>query len=273
MHSSKIIHFTLVINLALAIFLLVATAGCGQESQKITGEVLSESGTALYGAEVTACYSGWGWSSGQLVWDKDFCSETVLTDEMGRFVIRFNGPDYMRLRAKKEGWIQTEDFKATDSRIVLVSNEKRSARLVAERQQQERVFQQQLPGESAESYYCRVILKTSRHIGLNYRDSTLSIIPTLLKFAGHDEALFALQGAPPGNAQSFSTEVMFRIDGKTIDSNATLRLAESGCGTDLHFIQINIPQQLFDENKRVEILIPSVGAMMDIQIWKPLPAL
>jgi len=107
---SKIHNPDSIIKIAWAALILLANTACNHDSRTISGEILYESGAALSGVRVTACYSGWGWSAGSLVWDKDYCSDPVLTDQDGKYVIQFSGPEAMRLRAVKKGWVQTRDF-------------------------------------------------------------------------------------------------------------------------------------------------------------------
>ncbi len=79
------------IKIACAILFLSAGSGCSDEPITITGRVLDESGASVSGVAVSACYLGWGWSGHQLVWDKDYCSETVQTNSGGSYVINFRG--------------------------------------------------------------------------------------------------------------------------------------------------------------------------------------
>jgi hypothetical protein len=88
------IHNFLVIifKAALTLLLLVAVIGCPYDPLTITGKVVDESGAALGDVTVWACYSGWGWPKGHLGWDQDYCSETIQTNQDGRYVIKFKGP-------------------------------------------------------------------------------------------------------------------------------------------------------------------------------------
>ena len=133
--------------------ILITHSSCSYERQVITGTVEDESGSALSGASVTACYSGWGWSSGYLVWDKEYCSEPVTSTDDGLYEITINSSRYIRLRAKKQGWIQTGDFNRSNPRIILTPtsffhNKHREKIRLREEQ-----FRKRLTGESATRYY------------------------------------------------------------------------------------------------------------------------
>lgn len=245
---------------------LTASFACTRELQTITGKVVDESGAALNDAAVTACYSGWGWSSGQLVWDKDFCSEPVLTNNEGFYVISFKGPNFIRLRAKKKGWIQTQDFNANDSRIILIQNKVYSARIVAEASLREITFRQRLSDESDVEYYCRVVISRNRPITLNYRGATLSIVPSLLLSDDQGVALFGMQGSAVA-VSSFANEAMFRINGEMVNGNFSFKPGVKVCGPDIHFIGSTASGIHLETDKRIEIFIPSIRAMFDVQSW------
>ena len=61
-------------------FMCEILESCAHEERPLTGKVVDESGNGIGRVAVRACYTGWGWSNGGLVWDKPHCSETVLTD-------------------------------------------------------------------------------------------------------------------------------------------------------------------------------------------------
>ncbi len=267
MKSIKSKTHTTVIKYACAILFLIASPGCAYENQKITGKVIGESGVALSGVSVTACYSGWGWSSGHLVWDKSYCSKPVLTDDYGLYVINFKGPDFIRLKAKKNGWIQTQDFNARDSQIILIRNEVYSSRMRAEASLHEKNFRKRASNESAREYYCRVILSRSRSINLDYQGGvTLSIVPILHKDDDHRDVFFAVKGETKAT-HSLVNEAVFRINGQTVNKNFSFRSGEKSCETDIHFIVSNISGLHLESDKRLEILVPSIRAMFDIQTW------
>jgi len=255
-----------IIKIACAILFLILNTGCNHEPQTITGTVVDESGFALSDVAVKACYSGWGWSRGSVVWDKDYCSDTVMTSNDGLYVINFEGPNSMRLTAKKEGWIQAQDFNTMDSHVILIKSEDYSARQVAESRIREEAFRQQLPNESATEYYCRVILSRNRPVNLHYNDETLSITPILLKYDDHSNALFALRGSS-ALVSLFSNEVMLKLNGQTLNSNFSDRLVATTCGSDVHILNFNVPSLSLGAEEQIEIFIPSIRAMLDMKIW------
>ena len=266
MNNVKYSNLAAIIKITCAILFLIIDTGCTHEPQTITGKVVDESGFALSDVAVKACYSGWGWSQGSVVWDKNYCSETVLTSNDGLYVINFEGPVSMRLMAKKEGWIQAQDFNTMDSHVILTKSEDYSARQVAESRMREEAFRQRLPNESDTKYYCRVILSRNRPVNLYYNGETLSITPTLLKSYDHSKALFALRGSSR-IVGLFSNEFMLKFNGQTLNSNFSRRLVATTCSSDVHILTFNVPSLSLDAEQQVEIFIPSISAIFDMQIW------
>lgn len=244
-------------------------SACSYEPLTITGKVVDEFGHALIDVDVWACYSGWGWSEegGYLVWDKNYCSETTQTNHDGLYVITFKGPTSSRLMARKDGWVQTQDYNTTHSSIVLTKSEDHSDRLRAESMQRELEHRQRLPGESETDYYCRVILPEIRSVNLSYQDEPLSITPALLKHDSQSDALFAIRGSS-GAVKAFSYEMVLKINGETSDNNVLLKSVETSCRLDVHFIGVSIPDLNAWTDARVEILVPSISAMFDMHIWR-----
>lgn len=255
-----------VIKIVGAFLLLAAAAGCTYETQTIKGKVVDESGAALSDVAVSACYSGWGRSSGYVVWDKEFCSELILTNNDGSYIIHIKGPEVMRLWAKKDGWIQTQDFNSKDSRIFLTKTAEYSARQAAETRLRGENFRNRLPAESVAEYYCRVILSKIQPVTMDYQGEPLSIVPSLLKFDNHSDALFAVQGSSMA-ANSFANEVVFRINGQTVNGNSSFRSVVTTCKSDIHFIEANIPGLYSGKDERIEIFVPSIRALLDMQTW------
>lgn len=253
------------IGFIFALLLLVTMTACSYGPLTITGTVVDESGTALSDVAVLACYSGWGWSKGQLVWDKDYCSETTLTNDAGLFVISFRGPASSRLMARKEGWVQTQDFNTTHSRITLTRSADHSSRARAAQEQQERDIRQRLPAETETGYYCRVILPATRPINLNYHDGTLSITPVLLEQENQNGALFAVRGSNEA-VYAFSEEVVLKLNGKPSAGPVSLKSIETSCGPDVYFIEVSTPVSTASADNQAEILLPSVSAMFDMQL-------
>lgn len=266
MNKFKHKYSATVIKIAYAFLLLTAAAGCTYGTQTITGKVVDESGAALSDVAVSACYSGWGWSSGSLVWDKDYCSELILASNDGSYVIYFKGPDVMRLRARKDGWVQTQDFNTKNSRIFLTKSAEYSARQAAETRLREENFQHQLPAESNAEYYCRVILPRIQSVTLDYQGEPLSIVPSLLKYDNHSDALFAVRGSSKATS-SFANEAVFRINGQTVNGKFSSSTVATPCKSNIHFIEAKIPGLYLGKAERIEILVPSIHALLDMQTW------
>lgn len=265
MNKIKRNYSATVIKIACAFLLLTIDSGCTYGNQTITGKVVDESGAALSDVAVSACYSGWGWSSG-VVWDKDYCSELILTNDDGLYIIDFKGPDVMRLRARKDGWIQTQDFTTKDSRIFLTKTAEYSARQAAETRLREENFRDRLPDESDAEYYCRVILSRVQPVTLDYRGEPLSIVPSLLIYDDHSDALFAVHGSSLA-ASSLAKEIVLRMNGQTVSGNFSFRSIVPTCKADIHFIEARIPALYLGKDERIEILVPSIHALLDMQNW------
>jgi len=263
-------NYSTAIFKTISIFLLLtALAGCTDKNQTITGQVVDEAGAALSGVAVSACYSGWGWSHEYLVWDKEYCSKPVFTNIDGSYVIIFSGPDVMRLRVKKDGWIQTQDFNSKDALLFLTRNEEYRSRQATDVRLQEFHFRQRLADESDADYYCRVVKARSRPVSLIFQGATLSIVPSLLRSPDHNGALFAVRGSALA-ASAFTDDVRLRIDGQAIDNKIFLRPDLAPCASNLRFMEAVLPPT-FKEDSLIEIIIPSVRAAMDMQIWSVEP--
>lgn len=249
------------------ILFLMTAIGCSYEPLTIIGKAVDESGAALGNVTVWACYSGWGWGEeeGYLVWDKNYCSETTQTNHDGLYVITFKGPASSRLRARKDGYVQTQDFNTTHSRIVLTSSEVHRTRLRAEANQRGLEHRRRRAEESETDYYCRVIFPDFRPVNLNYKAEALSITPALLGHDSQSDALFAVRGLS-GAVDEFSREVVLKVNGEALDSNLSLMSVETSCGVDVHFIGVNIPGLNAWPDNGVGILVPGSNAMFDMQI-------
>lgn len=264
MKSSTLHSAATIIKFALALSILLGVAACSRDTRTISGTVVDESGAALAGAGVTACYSGWGWSSGSLVWDKDYCSDPVLTDRNGNYRIQFAGPESMRLRAVKQGWIQTRDFNSTHHHIILSRVEDEQARQRAASQAREQHVRLRQPGETAADYYCRVILPRTRPVVLNYHDQRLSIIPALL--LDEQRALFALRG-PVASVNDFAADAELQLHGERLKAEPALPPASLACEPESYLLSVAVPERLAIPSDRVELAIPSVRALLDLQVW------
>jgi hypothetical protein len=267
MNNGKLNCLATIIKIISEILFLTVCVGCTNETLIIKGKVVDESGNSLSDVSVWACYSGWGWGeAGYLVWDKDYCSETTQTNPNGLYVITFKGPASSRLRTRKDGWVQAQDFNTTHSIIILTKSEDYSTRLTSEAKLRENKHRQQLPEESETEYYCRAILSKIRSVNMNYHGEILSITPNFLKYGGHSDALFALRGSSRA-ANSFSDEAVLKIDGETLNSNVALKSVVTGCEADVNFIGVNIPSSNLLTDARIEILVPSISAMFEMETW------
>ena len=267
MYTEKIKKIATLIRFIFTMLFMMASTACSYDLLTITGMVVDESGNSLSNVSVRACYSGWGWGeAGYLVWDKDFCSETTQTDQAGLYVITFKGPDSSRLMASKDGWVQTQGYNTTHSRIVLTKSEDHSSRLRAEAQRRDQENRQRLPEESEADYYCRVIFPEIRSVNLNYQDEILAITPTLLVKDAQSDALFTVHGSFTA-VNTFLDELVVNINSEAQGSNFSLKPVESSCGPDVHFVKVNITGLNAWPDARVDILVPSISAMFDLQPW------
>ncbi|NKB98798.1 MAG: hypothetical protein GKR90_09945 [Pseudomonadales bacterium] len=245
-----------------------------QDERTIEGLVVSEAGAALSEVTVTACYLGWGRSQGQIVWDKRFCSEPVLTDAAGRYVVAFEGPEYMTLHATKEQWQQIQDSSSLSTKIVLSNIAERNAEQAARAARIEAEFRMRREGETAPDYYCRVAAQRSQVVRLNYQNQTLSITQAALvldeeldgTLNGKDTLLFGLI-APESTSSTFVSELVFVVDGSPIAGEFELRAAPPDCGLGSHLVQATLPLGRFSR-EQVGLLAPSVKAGWDMKIWR-----
>ncbi len=267
MNKWKIKKLATNIKIVCAFLFLMTGVACSHDPLTITGRVVDESGNSLSDVSVWACYSGWGWGeAGYLVWDKDYCSETTQTNHDGLYIITFKGPVSSRLRASKDGWVQTQAFNTTHSRIVLTWSEDHSSRLRAEAKKRDLEHRQRRAEESETGYYCRAILPENKFVNLNYQDETLAITPSLLVNDTQSDALFAVRGSSRG-VNTFLGELVLKINGEAPGSDFSLKSVDTSCGLDVQFIGVSIPGLNAWAEARLEILAPSVSAMFDMQIW------
>lgn len=251
-----------------AISFLLTGIGCSYQPLTINGQVVDESGNALDNVHVWACYSGWGWSeeAGYLVWDKNYCSEPTQTNHDGLYTITFRGPTSSRLRAKKDGYVQTQDFNTKDSHLVLTRNKVHQSRRRAEAKQRDLEKRLWRPGESETDYYCRVIIPDFTPVNLKYKNDVISITPVLLEHDSQSNTIFSVNGLS-GDIQQFSREIVIKVNGATLNSNFSVLPVETACGPDVHFIRVDIPDFNGWSKNEVEILVPSSNAAFDMQIW------
>ena len=100
-----------------------------------------------------------------------------------------------------------------------------------------------------------------------YNDETISITPILLLYDDHNNALLALRGSSR-IASLFSNEAMFNFNGQTLNSKFSHRLVATTCGSNVHILNFNVPSLSLGAEDQIEIFIPSIHAMFDMQIWR-----
>ena len=249
------------------LLLLMTGVACNHDPLTVTGKVVDESGHALDDVSVWACYSGWGWGeAGYLVWDKDYCSETSRTNQDGLYVITFNGPTSSRLKAQKDGWVQTQDFNAVHSDIVLTKSADYSSRLRTESMQREQQHRQRLPGEAETDYYCRVVLTKPKPVNLSYQNESVSITPALLRLDTPGAAVFAIRGSSRA-VRDLSSEMVLKVNGET-PGHILFKALEANCGQDAHLLTVSVPGLNAWPDSRFEILVPSISAIFDLKVWR-----
>jgi hypothetical protein len=248
------------------ILFLLAQSGCVNKSQILTGRVVDESGNPLSGVAVLACYSGWGWSREQLVWDKSYCSEPSLTNDAGNYVINFTGPVNMSLYARKENWLQLQDFHSNNSYITLTSLEEHNATRRTQEKLLESAFQQRQPDESETAYYCRVVLNRVHPINIEYQGESISITPAFLVYGDSDIAFFALRGSSR-SASSLAREVQVMINARPISVSYAIQSGETFCDSDIYMIKATIMNLISMSDDRIEMLLPGIQAGWDMKIW------
>jgi hypothetical protein len=256
------------ISLTAILFFLLSCAACGYDPLTITGKVVDEEGNALSDVSVWACYSGWGWGKEEeyLVWDKDTCSETVQTDTQGMYAISFKGPVSSRLRARKDGWVQANDYNTSHSQIVMTRTEDHSARLRDAAKQRDLQRAKRAGTETDTDYYCRVVMSGARSVRLHYQDEVMVVSPTLVEDESQTMAMFAVEGSSKA-AKAFAKELVLKVNGETQDISFSTYAGGSDCADDLSFVEFKSQGVAAWCDATVELLLPSVKAMFDAKIF------
>lgn len=266
MKSLSPVKLSRVSGLLALFFLLLSCPACSYEPLSITGTVVDESGSPVSDVSVWACYSDWGWGKeGYLVWDKETCSETVQTDEEGMYAISFTGPASSRLRVSKEGWIQSDSYNATHSRIVMTKSADYSARLRDAVKQ--RALQRCKPeaSETDMGYYCRVVRADSRPVRLQYLDEIMIVTPTILENENQATAIFSVQGGLRA-IEAFAKELVLMIDGEKQDLSFSIKADEADCAEGLYFLELRTQGMDAWGNTSVDLLVPSIKAMFEANL-------
>ncbi len=243
--------------------LILFSSGCEYEHRTLQGVVKDENGAVIPGVSVTACYSGWSWANGSLVWDKSFCSQPARTDESGKYTIDFRGPPAMRLRAVKDGWVQTHNFSNTDKQITLVKKETYQARLAQEANLKNILFLKRRPNESDREYYIRVIQPASDRVTLQYMNRKLTVLQSAL--VEGNRALFAVRGERQ-TVFHFSREVILKNNRKPVISQTTVSKQDNNHDTDMFFIDMDFRGQNSSPLTKPTLLVPSIHAEFGMRI-------
>jgi hypothetical protein len=82
----------------------------------------------------------------------------------------------------------------------------------------------------------------------------------------YSAVFFAVRGSSRA-ANSLANEIVLRSNGQAANLNLSLGPDEKACDPDIHFIQSNIPNLHLRIDKQVEILVPSIRAMFEMQTW------
>ena len=61
--------------------------------------------------------------------------------------------------------------------------------------------------------------------------------------------------------------MVLKINSETSDNNVGLKSVVASCGLDVHFVEVSVRDINAGAAPRVEILIPSMSAMFDMQMW------
>ena len=241
---------------------------CSYEPLTISGTVVDETGNALSDVSVWACYSGWGWGKeeGYLVWDKETCSEAVQTDTDGMYAISFEGPVSSRLRARKEGWVQSDSYNTTHSRMVLIRSEDRSSRLRDAVKQSAVHHRKRKATENNRDYYCRVVLPENRPLRLRYQDEIIAVTPTILEDESQTLAMFAVQGSSKA-VNAFTKELVLKIDGRVQNLSFSSKADDADCTEEQYFVEFMAQDMDAWGGATVDLLVPSVQAMFEVKTY------
>jgi hypothetical protein len=66
---------------------------------------------------------------------------------------------------------------------------------------------------------------------------------------------------------TFSDDLVVRIDGEVPESDITFMADETNCDPDVHFIGVSFPGLNAWPDTKAEILVPSIGAMFEMRPW------
>jgi hypothetical protein len=253
-------------SLFFAVLCLIALPACTRDEQTIEGAVVDESNAPVPGATVTACYSGWGWSNGQLVWDKVFCSDPVVSNNEGKYAIIFKNADFVRLNAKKEGWTQAKDFNSNDVKIILIPTKAHMERVAREAHARDEESRKRLESETDADYYCRVLVPHSSSVNLKYQKQTLTVVTSFLLSDSQPSAIFGVR-ASPLSANAFASEAQLEIHGRKFNTHLSHQTKTKSCAPDFHLIESKLDNFNMDSVQTLEVYLPSISSMFELQKW------
>ncbi|MFW2366169.1 MAG: hypothetical protein ACN4GW_07110, partial [Desulforhopalus sp.] len=109
-------------------------------------------------------------------------------------------------------------------------------------------------------------LTRSRSINLNYQGQILKITTNILNNVDRSDGLFALHGSSKA-AYSFSKEAVLMVDGTQLTSEVSLSSDLTGCDSDVHFMRLHLPNSDALTDARIEMIVPGISAMFDMELW------
>ncbi len=261
-------------NIQITVFLaasLLGSACTSHDSRLYEGKVFDQQGKPVSDVTVRICYIGWGLGeAGGVIWDKVYCSETVVTDESGIYKVKFAAPPSAYLLARKKDWVQINNFLARDNRIILVQKKDYLRRQVEQEARKERIFLERKPNESNTEYYCRVIRKRSDKVTMNYRDHNVTFFQTLMHSG---KPLLAIKGSYD-LVKPIADELIIREGmtngGKILYEKFIILPRNIACNKEIYFIQADTLKypSLPDNMHKVEATVPGMHAGFSMNIWK-----
>lgn len=265
-------------RLILGVFVLVGAGCTSYESKLYEGKVVDEQGAPIQTVSLILCYVGWAWDWSMaggfpLVIDHVFCSDPVVTDQSGSYMVDYAGPPSTYIIARHPDWIQTRNFLAKDNRVVLVRRELHQQRLARKEEEREKAFRKRRPGESGSEYYCRVVRKRSSKIELIYHGQRIKISDNLLIQDG--KAIFALTG-PYDAVHDIANDLIIGEIGlngvQPLLGNIAALPETTSCDNKMYFIGStglgNSDLSALLNADDVKIEVPGLRAIFAIKTWK-----
>ena len=261
----------------ITVFALLAISGCSSYETRIyEGEVVDERNTPIKDVAITLCYTGWDWDWNMaggfpLVMGHPFCSDTVFTDDRGKYKVTFAGPPGTSILARHRHWVQTKTFLANGGRVVLVNKDIYNKRIANQEAEKEQVFRRRTPNESALDYYCRVVRKRSHKIELLYQGHRITIAQSLL--ADQGKVILGVIGSYDIVQALSDNLIVFEQtqDGlRSLFESFEVSPEKSQCGNNMHFIVSSGYRHLssLENIESVEVEVGGQG-MFTVGVWRP----